>query len=527
MAKKRGGYRGTRGKSRGLTKSAKRSAPVDGMFDYNVKKSKYSDLEKQFEFPDVKNTWQEKGVSQKIMGSDYIIINSLSPIVDGAPKIVEFELKDSEEVWSMGPNTCFKIKGQFQVAKPPTAPATQWVYEPCSVLELDKVVVQPNWFEASLKLIEEFHGYSKINTSDEARHVPAFLNAWKYNFMEKSQKKLLLPQPSCSGWGVPNKKNSWTVAADSEWRTKYGPQIFNEKMITFDYLPSDFPPLVQGANYMQHQQNILPMPLLDKISIRMSFIDDLSAIFKKEAANLNRYRFYFQEIKLVVEKLKLNLNTKERLMAKKGKWEYAGVTRIMKTENPVAKELNHKAKIQGMLLPEGLFIFALPKKVLSGDYTYQESDGNVFSPHNIKSIDIKYGNLDLFTTRPNLGMIRDDVIESKLFIDYLNAAPFGLDMDPDKITVANIENGWEKTPYPHVYINLCNYGDKSRLIPNLNNGSMLKVANEMELSINFNATGATPDVTYIIYYFYTDNNLTLDTSHPNQSFFVSPYLKLV
>jgi hypothetical protein len=88
---------------------------------------------------------------------------------------------------------------------------------------------------------------------------------------------------------------------------------------------------------MQHQQNILPMPLLDKISIRMSFIDDLSAIFKKEAANLNRYRFYFQEIKLVVEKLKLNLNTKERLMAKKGKWEYAGVTRIMKTENPVAK----------------------------------------------------------------------------------------------------------------------------------------------------------------------------------------------
>ncbi len=114
-----------------------------------------------------------------------------------------------------------------------------------------------------------------------------------------------------------------------------------------------------------------------------------------------------------------------------------------------------------------------------------------------------------------------------MFIDYLNAAPFGLDMDPDKITVANIENGWDKTPYPHIYINLCNYGDKSRLIPNLNNGSMLKVANEMELSINFNATGATPDVTYIIYYFYTDNNLTLDTSHPNQSFFVSPYLKLV
>ena len=518
-----------RGRGRGRSQSFKKkpTVPQDGTFNYNVKKSKYSDLEKQFEFPDVKNVWQEKGTSQKIMGSDFVVIDSLSPILDGKPKIVEFELKDTEEVWSMGPNTRFKIKGQFQVAKPPEAPATQWVYEPCSVLELDKVVVQPNWIEALIQQAEQFHGYTKINTSEETRHFPAYLNAWKYNYMEKSQKKLLLPQPSCPGFGVPNKKDSWTVAATSEWRTLYGPQIFNEKKITFDYLPLDFPPLVQGSNYMENQQNILPMPLLDKMLIRFTFIDNMEAIFKKETGNENKYRFYFDEIKLVVEKLKLNDKTKSSLMAKKGKWDYAGVTRIMKTENIVAKELNHKAKIQGMLLPEGLFIFALPKKILSGDYSYQESDGNVFAAHNIKSVDIKYGNLDLFTSRPNLGMIRDDIIESKLFVDYLTAAPFGLDIDPSKITVANIENGWSNTPYPHVYINLCNYGDKSRIIPYLNNGSMLKVPNEMELSISFNATGATPDVTYIIYYFYTDNNLTLDTSHKNQSFFVSPYLKLV
>ena len=199
----------------------------------------------------------------------------------------------------------------------------------------------------------------------------------------------------------------------------------------------------------------------------------------------------------------------------------------MKTENVTAKELQHKAKIQGMLLPEGIFIFALPKKILSGDYTYQGSDGNVFANHNIKSLDIKYGELAFFINRPNLGMIRNDVIESKLFIDYLTAAPFGLDMDPDKITVENIENGWINTPYPHVYINFCNYGDKSRIVPYLNNGSMLKVPNDMEINFTFDNEGAVPDVTYIIYYFYTDNNLTLDTSHKNQSFFVSPYLKLV
>jgi hypothetical protein len=49
----------------------------------------------------------------------------------------------------------------------------------------------------------------------------------------------------------------------------------------------------------------------------------------------------------------------------------------------------------------------------------------------------------------------------------------------------------------------------------------------MELTFNFGTEGAVPDVTYIIYYFYTDNNLTLDTMHKNQTFFKSPDIRLV
>jgi len=36
----------------------------------------------------------------------------------------------------------------------------------------------------------------------------------------------------------------------------------------------------------------------------------------------------------------------------------------------------------------------------------------------------------MFVTRPNLGMIQNDVIEAKLFTDYMTATPFGLNMDP-------------------------------------------------------------------------------------------------
>jgi hypothetical protein len=92
-------------------------------------------------------------------------------------------------------------------------------------------------------------------------------------------------------------------------------------------------------------------------------------------------------------------------------------------------------------------------------YTYQGSTGNVFTKHHIKSIDIKYGDLQMFVTRPNLGMIQNDVIEAKLFTDYMTATPFGLNMDPARITVENIKNGWSTTPYPHVYMNLCNFSD--------------------------------------------------------------------
>jgi len=495
-------------------------------FNHYEKKSRFSDLEKQFEFPDVKSAWQEKGKSQKILGSDFVTIDSLSPIIDGVPRLVEFELRDNDEIWSMGPNTRFKIEGQFQVQKPP-AQGQMPKWEVCNAAEIANVVVQANWSQSSFKLVEMFYGNSKINTSAEVRHVAPYVNAFKYAYMNKEQLKLLCPQAACSGNGVPYKRDNWNLEPTSEWTTNYGPSIFTGKTISFDEVYLDMPFFFQGANYMEVPQNILPMPVLDKITVRFSFIENLSSIFNVRANCQNKYRFYYQSMKLVVEKLKLSIAAKTSILSKRGKWDYSGVTRIMKTENIVAGELMHKAKIQGMLLPEGLFIFALPKKVLNGTYAFQGSEGNVFSDHNLESIEIKYGDLQFFMNRPNLGMFQEDVIEAKLFNDYLTAAPFGLNMDPDKVTVENIKEGWKNTPYPHVYINLCNYGDKSRIVPYLNDGSMLKNENDMELTLNFGTVGAVADVTYIIYYFYTDNNLTLDTSHKNQAFFKSPYLKLV
>ena len=104
------------------------------------------------------------------------------------------------------------------------------------------------------------------------------------------------------------------------------------------------------------------------------------------------------------------------------------------------------------------------------------------------------------------------------------APPFGMPMDPDKITLANIKNGGENTPYPHVYINFCNYGNKTRIQP-IAYGMNPKDERQLEVNFIFGPEGATRDVTYIIYYFYTENNLLLNL--PNQTSnvnFSSPYI---
>jgi hypothetical protein len=94
-------------------------------------------------------------------------------------------------------------------------------------------------------------------------------------------------------------------------------------------------------------------------------------------------------------------------------------------------------------------------------------------------------------------------------------------MDPDKINLANIKNGGAGTPYPHVYINFCR--NKSRIQP-VTYQMNLKDEPELEVNLIFCPEGSTRDVTYIIYYFNTDNNLLLNLPKQTSNvYFSSPY----
>jgi hypothetical protein len=155
------------------------------------------------------------------------------------------------------------------------------------------------------------------------------------------------------------------------------------------------------------------------------------------------------------------------------------------------------------------------------------TDGTVFVKNNITKVSFAYGDETFFLTEPNLGNIKDPIIESKIFTDMLMSAPFGLKVDPDKITLETVHEGFESGPFPMVYVNLTNFGDKySRVIPFLNDGSCLNKNNDLSITMNFTAaTGSATGVTYYICLFYTDINLILDLKKKGDPIFSSPYIQ--
>jgi hypothetical protein len=384
-------------------------------------------------------------------------------------------------------------------------------WRPCKEEDLKNVVVAPNWFEMLLKDIEMFHGNRPVRSSDEGQGNFGYVNAWKYNYMTKLQKKLLCPQECGPIYGIPTKKNQWTTTDGSEWVKNYGPKIFCDGAIEFDYVPVDVPPFFQGCNYLERTAKICPMPILTSILFRFLFQEDPGCIFRKMANTDRLYRFMFDKIYLVAEHLRLEPTFQKSLLTKKTEFQYPGVSRNVKFLNIPSTSGKFSATFQSVKMPEGLFIFAVPKDGQFGKFEYNDAtNDNIFQPHNIDHVNISFARKKMFINDPHIGMINIDVIDSKRFFDYIFAPPFGLAMDPDKITTEMVMDGSKNTVFPHVYINLCNFGDKSRLIPLGSDPSIMLEPHDLDIEIIFKPASPT-DVDFAVYFFYTDTNMMLTT----------------
>ena len=466
-------------------------------------------------FTEMTQSWRS-GTRQHLLGSDYVTYEPTAK-VEEQPSIVEFDVL-SNQTFLFGPMTHFSIAGVFQ------GKAAEGDWTNLVAADAAKVNVQPNWYGHLIKEIAIYYGNTKLCTVDESRYISAYNETYLYNYMDELGRKLLCPQACHPGNGIPSIKGGWNTNGGTEWAS-YAKEIFTGDIINFDHIPMHMFPFFQRANFLVDNNfpSPLPMPVLGKLTIRISFNDKLDNIFKNVAANVTKYRFAFESIQLIVEQARLSANFERQFYGKKGLLPYSGVTKIMINETIGAGNLTHRTRFQDVPMPEGLFVFALPKKCITGTYSWSENtDWNIFSAHNIKNINFSYNGLSFYMKEPNVSMIENNQMEVKQLVDHLASPPFGLTMDPKKLTLASISSGSTATPYPHVYLNFCNYGgDKTRIVPLLNDGSVLSQNHDLDLTVEFKAAGATANVTYFFYIFFTDTNMILDMKTKT---FHSPYI---
>ncbi len=160
------------------------------------------------------------------MGTNYVVIEPSNKLED-VPTQVEFKINNFAPLL-FGPMSKFHIEGHFECR---ATDNDEW--GATLAAKASNVLLAPNWFEMLIKSVDVFHNNQRISSSDEARFVPAHLNAMIYAYMEPTAKKLLCPQSQHPGHCVPVNKDSWKIYAEPY--SSYAKQVLQINAITFDY----------------------------------------------------------------------------------------------------------------------------------------------------------------------------------------------------------------------------------------------------------------------------------------------------
>jgi hypothetical protein len=450
--------------------------------------------------------WRQ-GQKQFLWGTEYITIGPTTK----TDTLYEFELPTGSTLL-FGNQSGFYVKGFFQYKAAGAADST---YATIPTSQSADFALIPNWFEHMLKDPQLYHGNTLINPHDVPRYSDAYLNAYLYAHMYPETKKCLLPEPHNPGHSVGIDANSISLTeTESTWQ-KYAAKLLGSRKTEFRYIPLHAFPFMQQTNFCTDGRPpaAVPLQVLQKMTIQLQIKEDYSFIFMKKTDNTKEYRFKIESIQLIVEEARINPAMEKSYLSQKGPIYYSGLTKFAMAENINASVQQHKLRFQDVPMPEGLFIFALPKTALSGTYDNSSIDtaGAVFKEHNITELYLHFNNMPLSIKSPHIGEIGIRPIELKQLMDHYEHPPFGVLQDPALIKFEKIKEGGKDSAFPHIYIPLCPSGKETRIVPVGADGQVVNKNGDLDITLKF-GTGGAKDNTYIAYIFYTDVNMQLDLS---------------
>jgi len=474
----------------------------------------------RFEYGPLPN-WRG-GTKQILNGTEYIVLENTNQFTPGvSPHQVDLEIEVKRPV-IFDTMTRFIVEGCFESKEN----QDDAVWTKCLEADYANVAVCPNWWETLVRNMALFHGTYEVKCHDEPFYSPSYLNTCLYWLMDPSIRKLLCAEECHPGNAVPTKKEGWNFDAESDWH-KYAKHIFTGNNIKFNWAPLFFFPFYQGSNFVYDEvpPRAVPINLVGKLTARFTFKDDFTSIFNRKAGNTKSYRFNLLKFDVAVEEARLNIGEEKRLYSlnKKNVLCFNGVTKICKPENIPSGVFVHTCRFTGVAFPESIFIFAMPRTVTGGTNKYQSilAKGPYFSPHRIEQVRIEFGGKEFSNTEPNFGTIGNDAMDIKSLFDHIKNGPFGLFTNSEIITRANVSNGFKNTDFPHVYLSLIPSGNRTRLVPLLNDGSAINKNDDLTITLKFSADAVADGMVYFFYLCYTDVNMTLDLKTKK---FESPYL---
>jgi hypothetical protein len=302
-----------------------------------------------------------------------------------------------------------------------------------------------------------------------------------------------------------------TTTGENAW-TDYSAHICKDN-IQFVYTPLNKWPFYQDCNYTEGIDGgftIVPIAQLGRLQIRVFFKDDTSVLFSKQAGDTYEYRFTMTKFTLLLKELRVSPSYNRQLASMKGNIYYRGLTKIGICENLTPANFTHRATIPNIHFPEGIFIYCIDKRIISGTATHQQlSIDGPFMEHNIKSLDIHFNGQHFFVKQPTFGTLDCLQLQREKYYKWKKNGCMGFRFDPKKINWHRQGKG-NDLAYPNVWVDFCEHANDSRLQVLQDNTYITNKMADLTVILNFHVPHGATDASYILLIYYTDYTLILD-----------------
>ena len=444
---------------------------------------------------------------QHVHGAQFL---EVEPVVKSDTQY-EFEITGNEPL-AFGVATGFRVEGKFEMLVP-KAGEVEAHWAPLTKEQGKKISMVQNWFDHYIKnSIEVFHVNNNVTQDDVPPNITAGLNSFLLAHMHPDVKDMLCMEKCHPGHAVSHDHGNFkTAVGDNVW-TRYLDHICKDK-IEFVYTPLNKWPFYQDCNYTHGEDGgftIVPISQLGRLHVRVFFKEDSSVLFNKPQGHTYSYRFVLTKFTLLLKELRVSPSYSRSLNSMKGTITYRGLTKIGICENLTAANFSHRATIPNVHFPEGIFIYCINKKVISGTAVQQEmSIDGPFLQHNIATLDVHFNGQHFFIKQPTFGSLANLQLRREKYQKWKERGCMGFKFDPKIVT-------WEKhgvgrdLAYDNVWVDFTEENKWTRLQTVPDNNFITNKMGDLTVILNFHVPEGATDASYIIIIYYTDYALNLD-----------------